>query len=61
MKTLQQARCHTNNTIMSLRLENITLADRAVLSDIIVRANFDDPYGQTYLAIIPSSPPKHRI
>ena len=32
---------------MTLHLEPATLADRAVIADIITRANFDDPYGQT--------------
>lgn len=33
----------------NLRLEPVTLADRAVVADIISRANFDDPYGQWFV------------
>ena len=32
---------------MTLRLEPVTLADRATIADIISYANSDDPYGQT--------------
>lgn len=30
-----------------LKLENVSLADRGAIAEIIARANFDDPYGQT--------------
>ncbi|KAF2218829.1 hypothetical protein BDZ85DRAFT_64676 [Elsinoe ampelina] len=30
-----------------LKLEDVTLSDRAAIADIIARANFEDPYGQT--------------
>lgn len=33
---------------MTFRLENVSIADREVLANIITRANFDDPYGQLY-------------
>ncbi|KAF4548975.1 Hypothetical protein D9617_24g016890 [Elsinoe fawcettii] len=32
---------------LPLMLEDVTLSDRAAIAEIIAKANFDDPYGQT--------------
>lgn len=46
------------STHMAFKLEPVTLADRATIANIITRANFDDPYGQT---VWPDSTIKSRI
>lgn len=43
---------------MVFRLEAVTLADRATIANIIARANFEDPYGQT---VWPNSTIESRI
>lgn len=43
---------------MSLTLEPVSIADRAAIADVIIRANFDDPYGKT---VWPNSTLESRI
>lgn len=43
---------------MAFNLQQVTLGDRATLANIITRANFDDPYGQT---VWPNSTIESRI